>query len=135
MFNLDETAIMNTEIDNRLLALSETQATEPQRSPTSSSESAEKLDKVRDILFGNEFRLINQRLAGLDQALASVSTQLRTEFRQHINSVEHALKTLSDDVSATVRELNRDKADKLALAEMLEALASKLRQDHEEMSH
>ncbi len=123
---------MITENDNRI---EESETHSHLRVPQSGPEGAEKLDKVRDILFGNEFRSIDQRLSSLDESIARMSAQLRTEFRQHINTVEHALKTLSDDVSSMIRDIKRDKADKLGVAEMLESMAARLREDQESMSH
>ncbi|MBW4571424.1 MAG: hypothetical protein KME31_26440 [Tolypothrix carrinoi HA7290-LM1] len=51
------------------------------------------LDKVRDILFGNQMREVERKFARLEERLIKECTNLRDENRKRLDSLESYFKT------------------------------------------
>ena len=96
--------------------------------PQGTSE-AKKLDKIRDILFGEQVQTHEQRFAQLEQKLDRECDRLRTEFQealqQQISKLEDRLR---DHVDRLSEQIKTEENDRKAENERIEASIS----DHEE---
>lgn len=77
----------------------------------------ESLDKVRDILFGGQMRLVETRLQGLEERIQREQQAFRTEFTKSLGDVEaHAKKELESLGERLVAERTKRSEDLKALA-------------------
>lgn len=60
--------------------------------PAPSEPPPESLDKVRDILFGGQMRLVEARLQGLEERIQREQQAIRTEFTKSLADLEAAAK-------------------------------------------
>lgn len=88
--------------------------------PAQESNEADKVDKIREILFGGEMRDYTHRLAKLEERLAQDHAGLRGELLRRIESLE-AFSTKEHD--ALLARVKAERADRL---DGLQALANEL---------
>ena len=63
------------------------------------------LDKVRDILFGNQMREVEKKIARLEERLVKECANSRDETRKRLDSLEHYIKT---EVESLAEQLNNE---------------------------
>jgi len=78
----------------------------------------ESLDKVRDILFGGQMRMVESRLKGLEERLAAEQRTLRADFTKRVDDLEGALRR---ELAQLTDKLAAERAKR---AEELKALGS-----------
>jgi len=85
----------------------EIQKMETPQVPTVSNYEANELNKVRDILFGNQMRDIDQKYVALDSRVKSEMQTLIEETRKSVSALENYIKdqfeTLQQEISAVVK--------------------------------
>lgn len=67
------------------------------------------LDKVRDILFGNQMREVEKKLARLEERLIKESTNSRDETRKRLDSLESYIKT---EISSLAKQINNEQGER-----------------------
>ncbi len=91
------------------------------------------LDKIRDILFGNQMRENERRFARLEERLVKEQSDLREDIKKRLDNLENYVRSEIDSLSSRVdREATaRDKAVKDLTGEiknLIEALDNKITQ-------
>jgi DNA repair exonuclease SbcCD ATPase subunit len=74
------------------------------------------LDKVRDILFGNQMRDVEKRFTRLEERLVKDSTNLRDETRKRLDSLEIYIKK---EVDSLTEQLKKEEAERDELVKEL----------------
>lgn len=87
----------------------------------SSSSEPNSLDKVRDILFGNQVRDIDTRFSRLEERLIKECTSLRDETRSRLDSLENYIKQEVESLANQIKNEHgdRDRTIKLLRDETL----------------
>jgi Fe2+ transport system protein B len=67
------------------------------------------LDKVRDILFGNQMREVERKFARLEERLIKECTNLRDENRKRLDSLESYFKT---EISSLAKQVNNEQGER-----------------------
>lgn len=67
------------------------------------------LEKVRDILFGNQMRDVDKRLARMEERLQKDFTNLRDETRKSLDSLENYIK---QEVDSLTEKLKKERAER-----------------------
>jgi DNA anti-recombination protein RmuC len=71
------------------------------------------LDKVRDILFGNQMREVEKRFARLEERLISESVNLREETKKRLDTIENYLKQELESLSERLKSEQEGRNDAL----------------------
>ncbi len=98
------------------------------------------LDKVRDILFGNQMREVEKRFARLEERLINESVSLREETKKRLDTIENYLKQEVESLSERLKSEQGSRNEALqALTEdskkITTALEKKLTQFDEQTSN
>jgi hypothetical protein len=88
------------------------------RKPATAPETGESLDKIRDILFGNQAREYDRRFATVEDQLRQDAANLRQEVTRRLDSLESYFKK---EVTALLDRLKKEQADREAGAKSLSA--------------
>ncbi|MGI8503351.1 MAG: hypothetical protein ACR2LR_19785 [Hassallia sp.] len=67
------------------------------------------LDKVRDILFGNQMREVERKFARLEERLIKECTNLRDENRKRLDSLETYFKT---EIDSLAKQVNNEQGER-----------------------
>lgn len=67
------------------------------------------LDKVRDILFGNQMREVERKFARLEERLIKECTNLRDENRKRLDSLESYFKT---EIESLAKQVNNEQGER-----------------------
>jgi hypothetical protein len=70
-------------------------------------ESPESLDKVRDILFGGQMRIVETRIRGLEERLLQEQAALRADFGRQLTEAEAAIRKDLKALAAEFREARK----------------------------
>jgi DUF438 domain-containing protein len=97
------------------------------------------LDKVRDILFGNQMREVEKRFARLEERLISESVNLREETKKRLDVIENYLKQEVESLSSRLKSEQGLRNESLAALtedsrKITTALEKKLTQFDEQVS-
>lgn len=97
------------------------------------------LDKIRDILVGNQLREYDKRLARLEERLAKEYTNLREETRNRLDSLEMYIQKEVEVLTARFKkdQAERDETQKKfaqEIKDLIDSLATKIAQLDEETS-
>ena len=76
---------------------------DPTRGQAADAASGANLDKVRDILFGGPLRDVERRFTRLEERLAKDTSDLRTEMRQRLDTLESYLKSEVESLAGAIR--------------------------------
>ena len=90
----------------------------PKARPVAPESQPESLDKVRDILFGGQMRLVEARLQGLEERIQREQQAIRTDFTKHLGDFEAAARKELDSLG------ERLGAERIKRSEDLKALAA-----------
>jgi uncharacterized phage infection (PIP) family protein YhgE len=82
----------------------------------------ESIEQVRDLLFGGQMRMVDQRIQSLDDRLAHETSAMRAEFDRQINDLDGSIKKELTRVS------ERLVAERTKRVEDLKALNAELRE-------
>jgi DNA repair exonuclease SbcCD ATPase subunit len=103
------------------------------------------IDKIRDILFGNQMRDYDRRFSRLEERIQRENAELKEEIRKRLDALESyirnevdavssRLKSEQDERSATVREVARELKDVTqALEKKTTQLDDQLNRNHREI--
>jgi hypothetical protein len=69
------------------------------------------LEKVRDILFGNQMREVDRRFARLEERIAKDSRDLRDEIKRRLDAFEQFVKGETESLANQVRNEQVERAD------------------------
>ncbi len=92
---------------------------------TTAGDPAHRLDQVRDLLFGENTRLIEARLATLEKLVKKQHDQHARAEEAHAARADKS-KAQIDDLTKRLRLVERDKSDRRELARQLRDLAKGL---------
>jgi hypothetical protein len=85
------------------------------------------LDKVRDILFGNQMREVERKLTRLEERLLRESGELRAEMRSRLEALETYVRKEDEALGERLRNESRSRSESTdELARKIEALAKTL---------
>lgn len=94
------------------------------------------VDKIRDIIFGQQMQVYEERFAALESNLHNEGDALRKEIRKNFESLEKEVREKYSDLSKRLAEaidqLKFDKTDRGALAGLFEELSKRLKQMDDE---
>jgi|RhiMetdeSRZDD1v2_1073273.scaffolds.fasta_scaffold376720_2 DNA anti-recombination protein RmuC len=76
---------------------------EPTRAQVADASSGANLDKVRDILFGGPLRDVERRFTRLEERLAKDTSELRSEMRQRLETLESYVKSEVESLAGAIR--------------------------------
>jgi methyl-accepting chemotaxis protein len=92
------------------------------------------LDKVRDILFGNQMREVERKLSRLEERLLRESGELRAEMRSRLEALETYVRKEDEALSERLRSESRSRSENSdELARKIEALAKSLERSGSEI--
>src|SRR5690349_1039452 len=86
--------------------------------PAAIAEQGGNVDKIRDILFGNQMREYDSRFARLEETLLKESTDLKESVRKRIDTLESDFKK---ELESLAGRLKAERDDRLALGKDLSA--------------
>ena len=86
------------------------------KKPATAPETGESLDKIRDILFGNQAREYDRRFATVEEQLRQDAANLRQEVTRRLDSLESYFKK---EVTALLDRIKKEQADREAGAKSL----------------
>jgi hypothetical protein len=69
------------------------------------------LDKVRDILFGNQMRDVERRFARLEERLTKETASLKEDVRKRLDAIEAYIRSESESLGAQIRSERNDRTD------------------------
>lgn len=81
------------------------------RVPGDESAGTGNLEKVRDILFGNQMREVDRRFARLEERIAKDSRDLRDEIKRRLDAFEQFVKGETESLANQVRNEQVERAD------------------------
>ncbi len=103
--------------DDRHTAVgSEPGAPETERRSVAESGSGASIDKVRDILFGNQMREVERRFARLEERLAKDTADLKDETRRRLDALEAHARREFEALADQIRAEHADRVDAHAAA-------------------
>lgn len=92
----------------------------------------ESLDQVRDILFGGQMRMVDSRLAGLEERLQQEQTLLRAEFTHELGEVDQLMRKGIAQLNEALSAERQKRADDLkALSIDMKELMKSLDRRHQ----
>jgi DNA repair exonuclease SbcCD ATPase subunit len=97
------------------------------------------MDKIRDILFGNQARDYDKRFSRMESQLNREAAELRQELLKRVDTLESYIKQEIKDINARIKNENNERAEGDAqlqkdLKEMFETLSKKLHQEEENLA-
>lgn len=98
------------------------------------------LDKVRDILFGNQMREVEKKLARLEERLLKECASLREDSRKRLDSIENYIKQEVESLSQRIvnEQSTRDEGLRVLVEDnkkIITALEKKLTQLDDNINH
>ena len=72
-------------------------------SPEANRDSVEDLDKVRDLLFGAQFREHSRHISQLEESLTRLASELKQEMNSRFDSLESAVKRHVEALTAQIK--------------------------------
>lgn len=69
------------------------------------------LDKVRDILFGNQMRDVDRRFARLEERLLKETTSLKEDVRKRLDALEAYVRSEAESLEAQIKSERNDRTD------------------------
>jgi DNA repair exonuclease SbcCD ATPase subunit len=69
------------------------------------------LDKVRDILFGNQMRDVERRFARLEERLAKETADLKEDLRKRLDTLEAYMRRESESLEGQIKAERADRVD------------------------
>jgi hypothetical protein len=69
------------------------------------------LDKVRDILFGNQMRDVERRFARLEERLLKETTSLKDDLRKRLDALEAYVKREAESLESKIKTERDDRVD------------------------
>ena len=79
--------------------------------PMTDKETPESLDKVRDLLFGNQMRESDKRFATLEKRLAKELDGIREDSRKRFDTLESFVKTEVDSLVKRIKSEQKERTD------------------------
>ncbi len=97
------------------------------------------MDKIRDILFGNQVKDFEKQFASMENRLAQESSELKGELIKRIDALEVYVKQEIKDINGRIKNESNDRVEshKLIQSELkqgVESLSKKLVQDEENLA-
>ncbi|HCY84624.1 MAG TPA: hypothetical protein DHV36_05760 [Desulfobacteraceae bacterium] len=97
------------------------------------------MDKIRDILFGNQARDYDKRFSRMENQLNQEAAALRQELLKRIDTLESYIKQEIKDINTRIKNENAERTESDAqiqkdLKEMFETLSKKLHQEEENLA-
>jgi hypothetical protein len=81
----------------------------------------ESIEQVRDLLFGGQMRMVDQRIQSLDERLAHETSSMRADFERQVTELDNAIK------KELARHAERLIAERTKRVDDLKALSAELR--------
>jgi len=78
---------------------------------TDSGTTPASLDKVRDILFGNQMRDVERRFARLEERLLKETTSLKEDMRKRLEALEAYIRSEAESLDAQIKSERNDRTD------------------------
>ncbi len=69
------------------------------------------LDKVRDILFGNQMRDVERRFARLEERLLKETTSLKDDMRKRLDALEAYIRSEAESLEGQIKSERNDRTD------------------------
>jgi hypothetical protein len=69
------------------------------------------LDKVRDILFGNQMREVERRFARLEERLIKETTTLKDDMRKRLDALEAYIRSEAESLESQIKTERNDRSD------------------------
>lgn len=69
------------------------------------------LDKVRDILFGNQVRDFERRFARLEERLIKETASLKDDMRKRLDALEAYVRSEAESLEAQIKSERNDRTD------------------------
>src|SRR5690242_9378480 len=82
---------------------------EPAGSAKSDQTGTANLEKVRDILFGNQMRDVDRRLARLEERLLKETSDLKVDVKNRLDAFEAYMRHESESLAGQIRTERRDR--------------------------
>ena len=99
---------------------------------SSSSQTPESLDQVRDILFGGQMRMVDARLQGLEARMQQEQSSMRAEFTRELSNLDDAMKRGVAQLNDQLSNERTKRADDLkALSADMRELVKSLERRHQ----
>ncbi len=97
------------------------------------------IDKIRDILFGNQTRDYDKRFVRMENQLTQEAAELKSELLKRIDSLEVYIKQEIKDINQRLKNETNERADSITmvqreLKEAVESLNKKLLQEEENLA-
>ena len=120
-------------------APAEPQAPKPAPASVPDIADAGSMDKIRDILFGNQARDYDKRFTRMESQLNREAAELRQELLKRVDTLESYIKQEIKDINARIKNENNERTEGDAqlqkdLKEMFETLSKKLHQEEENLA-